>query len=67
MNIETAGAGAGGGLLGALLAWLGVSKRLDKLEDGTVWRETCRATHKSVDDSLARIETKLDKLTERIK
>lgn len=69
MDYGAAGAGAGGGLFASIVAWLGVNKRLDrqdrdieKLEEGTMWRTTCAATHKGVDDSLLRIEKKLDQL-----
>jgi len=47
----------------AILTLLGINKRLDKqdkdiesIEKGTVWRNTCAATHKGVDDSLHNIK-----------
>lgn len=65
MDLQSAGAGAGGGFLTALLTWFGFNKRIDKLEDGTVWRTTCAATHKAVDDRLERMENKIDRLLEK--
>lgn len=53
--------------MSAVLAWLGIRQRLDrqdkdieKLHDETVWRETCAATHKGVDERLTRMESKMD-------
>ena len=79
MDIEAAGAGVGGGLFTAILAWLGFSKQQDKqdrdiekLQESVVWRNTCAATHKGVDESLTtvkesqkRLENKMDQLLER--
>lgn len=79
MDMQAAGAGAGGGLFTALIAWLGFNKQQDRqdkdiaeIKTGTVWRETCAATHKGVDESLTtvkesqkRLETKMDQLLER--
>lgn len=69
MDIEAAGAGAGGGLVSAVLAWFGIKQRLDRndkdiqrLQDGTVWRETCAAVHKGVDERLVRMEAKMDEI-----
>ena len=67
VDIESVGSGAGGGLLMAILTWLGIKQRLDrqdrdieKLQDSAVWRSTCVVTHKNVDERLARMETKMD-------
>jgi len=32
--LETVGSGAGGGFLGALLAWLGIKARMDSIDKG---------------------------------
>lgn len=82
MAIEDIGLGAGaGGLLGAILTFIGIKQRLDrqdkdieKINDGTVWRSTCHATHKAIFDDreinnqrLYRIETKIDQILEKSK
>lgn len=74
MDIESIGAGAGaGGLMSAVLTWLGVKQRfdrvdsdLDNLKDKVVWRETCRITHNAVNQRLDQIEKKIDRLLDRI-
>ena len=63
--LSLGGAGAGGGLLGGLLAWFGFSKRLDRLSDVVQYAKTCEATHKAVDQRLESIEDKLDELLRR--
>lgn len=70
MDLEQTGAGAGvGGVIGMILTLFGVKhkfaeldKKIERIEDRTVWRDTCMATHKSVDDGVKRIEKKLDDL-----
>lgn len=73
MDLETAGAGASGGLLSAILMFFGIKQRFDRnekdienIQKGTVWRNTCSATHKGVDDRLTRIETKLDIVVDKL-
>ena len=66
------GSGAGGGLLGVLLGWFGLrnkitetNARITRMEDKMVWRDTCIATHKSIDETMKRMEEKLDRLIEK--
>ena len=70
--IEVIGSGTGGGILGTILAYLGLKSKVDALEakvekqgDKTVWRDTCIATHKAINGRLERIEDKVDKLLNR--
>ena len=72
MDIESVGAGAGGGALSAILAWFGIKQRLDrqdkdieKIQEGTIWRSTCNATHEGLNDRMERMERKIDILVER--
>ena len=70
MSLNEIGVGAGaGGLLGAVLTWLGFKSRVDNLEnrlekygDKTVWRDTCIATHEAIKQRLDRMEQKLDEM-----
>lgn len=41
MDLETAGAGAGSGILFTILAAFGFKARLDRLEKVVVYRDTC--------------------------
>lgn len=41
MDLETAGAGAGSGILFTILAAFGFKQRLDRLEKTVVYRDTC--------------------------
>lgn len=73
MDIESVGAGAGGGFFTALLAWLGVKQRFDRidadikyLQDKTVWRDTCHVTNQALQQRLASMESKIDKLLEKL-
>ena len=61
----TGGAGAGGGLLGALLTFLGfksrldgVDKRIDNLNKTVTFKDTCDAKHEGINDRFD-IQTKL--------
>lgn len=68
-----AGAGAAGGIFGAFLHWLGVrdkfneiKEEINKLDEKMVWRPTCSATHKAVDENLAMINKKLDTIVNKL-
>ncbi len=70
---EIAGAGAGGGILGAVLTFFGIKQRIDRqdkviddMSAGTVWRPTCAATHEAVNHRLDSIERKIDLLIEKV-
>lgn len=72
MDMESVGVGAGGGFFATVLALFGVKQRFDRVEkdiesikDNNVWRGTCSATHKALDERLNRMENKLDQLIAR--
>ena len=50
MDYETLGGGASGGILGALLAFFGFNRRINKLEDGKQDKDVCDPIHKSIDE-----------------
>lgn len=66
MNIEDLVTGAGGGgLIGAILTWLGFKSRLDSIErsmEAYQSKNTCSVTHKAIDQRLDSIENKQDKI-----
>ena len=70
--LSLGGAGAGGGILGGLLTFLGirskindVDKRVDRLTDVVQFVSTCKATHEAIDKRLGRIEDGIDTLVKR--
>ena len=68
MNLETIGASAGSGIVGMVLGYFGISKRVDKIEgdlDKKIGKDTCEVCQKNHDDRLDRIEGKIDRLLER--
>jgi hypothetical protein len=71
-DITGAGAGIGGGIVGAVLTLLGFKSRLDsqdkaidEIRKTVQWKDTCIATHKPMDETLKRVELKLDRLLVR--
>lgn len=65
MNLESAGAGAGGGFIIAILSYLGFKQRIDKLEidlDKKVATNFCSVNTTSLEKRLDRIEVKIDTL-----
>ena len=62
MSLEQAGYGGIGGLIVALGAIFGWSRRLNKLEDNKQDKTVCEANHKIVD----KISNDLDYIKERI-
>ncbi len=72
MDIEDVGKGGAGGILGALMAWLGfksqinnIEKKVDRLCNEVQYKDTCEATHKPIERQLAKIDSKLDRLLEK--
>lgn len=72
MNIEDIGLGAGGGLLGTLLTYLGfkqridaTDKRIEALEKDTVYKDTHAECSRAWHDALERVDSKLDILLTR--
>jgi hypothetical protein len=69
VNLESFGAGAGGSVIGIILGYFGISKRVDKLEaelDKKVSEETCERCMRDRDARLDRMENKIDKILERL-
>ena len=67
MDIESAGAGMGGGIVSAILLALGIKSRIDKLEKNVVYKDACLNCGKGNDnqfralrDGQSRIENKID-------
>ncbi len=72
MDIEDVGKGGAGGILGALMAWLGfksqinnIEKKVNRLCNEVRYKDTCDATHKPIERQLEKIDSKLDKLLEK--
>ncbi len=70
MDAQSAGYGAGGGVIAgfivALVSAFGFGKRLDKLESGVIWKDTCAVCKQAHETRLERIEDKLDKVLEKL-
>ena len=65
MDIETIGTGAGSGIIGALLAFLGLRTRLNRIEtelDDKVNEKTCSATYAGL-EKLMHTQMELQKET----
>jgi hypothetical protein len=68
MDLESISAGAGSGIVGIILGYFGISKRVDKIEselEKKLDKNTCAVCKDSHDDRLDRIENKIDRLLER--
>lgn len=66
---ETIGTGAGGGLLGTFLAWLGFrdkinkqDEKISKLSESVVYKDTCNKCIGGTNERLDRIEKKVEKI-----
>jgi len=69
MDLETIGAGAGSGILGIILGYFGISKRVDKLEkdmDKKVSKDVCDRCKEDQDNRLDRMENKIDRILEKL-
>lgn len=66
MDIESIGGGAGAGLFGAILGYLGFSRRLNKLEDDKQDKNVCNALHENINIILGEIKTSQIKTFEKI-
>ncbi len=67
LSVEGAGYGAGGGIIGILLGYLGFKQRLDRMQDeidGKVTNPTFIATIESIKDTHKSMDKKLDILIE---
>lgn len=70
MDIEGIGAGVGsGGVIGAVLTWLGFKSRIDNIEkrfedhqNRVVHNDTCNQIHKGVDQRFEGIDEKLNQI-----
>jgi hypothetical protein len=72
MDLSDAGFGAGGGILGAFLTFLGISKRMDSqdkrieaLEEQVIYKDTHAECSRAWHDALERVDNKLDILLSR--
>lgn len=76
MEIESAGLGAGSGILGVIFSWLVFRDKVNKIEktldDKVVYKDTCavcdngnKAHFDGIDRKLDKVDEKLDRLLER--
>ena len=70
--IENAGYGAGGGIIGVILSYLGFKQRMDRADKdianiyaSAVFQSTCDVCHGATNQRLDSIEKKIDILIER--
>jgi len=66
LDYEALGGGAGGGLIGSLMALFGFNRRLNRLECEMQNKIVCHALHESIDKRLESIQGSIDHLTKRI-
>jgi hypothetical protein len=69
MDLESIGASAGSGIIGIVLGYFGISKRMDKMEsdlDKKVAKEVCERCKEDQDKRLDRMENKIDLILEKI-
>jgi hypothetical protein len=69
MDLESIGASAGSGIVGIVLGYFGISKRMDKMEsdlDKKVAKEVCERCKEDQDKRLDRMENKIDLILEKI-
>jgi|GEM_PF-6561049 len=50
--LQTGGAGGAGALLGSFLTFIGFKRRIEQLEEGVVYKDTCEAKVKGMEDAL---------------
>jgi hypothetical protein len=81
MDAGNMGYGAGGGVLTAVLTWMGFKQRLDRLDrdiddlknDGAdlkkvvVFKDTCGVCHTSTVRAVDKLDAKLDLILEKLK
>ena len=66
MDIESLGAGAGTGFFGAILGYLGFSRRLNKLEDGKQDKTICNAYHENIKTTFGELKEGQTKIFDKI-
>ena len=66
MDIESLGAGAGTGFFGAILAYFGFSRRIDKLEDSKQDRKVCDVLHMNIAGNFKDLKEGQAKILDRI-
>ncbi len=69
MALEEIGVAGGSGLMGMILGYFGVSRRMDKFEsdlDKKVAKDVCERCKEDQDNRLNRMEDKLDKILEKL-
>jgi cytochrome c5 len=74
MDAGNMGYGAGGGLLAAVLTFVGFKQRLDRtdkdvadLKSSVVYKDTCGVCHAATQRAVDGIDKKLDVIIERLK
>jgi len=66
MDIESLGGGAGTGLIGAFLGYLGFSRRLNKLEDCKQDKSVCNVAHENIRNTFDDIKEDTRKIFDKI-
>jgi len=66
MDIESLGAGAGTGFFGAILGYLGFSRRLNKLEDVKQDKNVCTVLHENITCTLIDLKEGQNKIFDKI-
>jgi len=74
MDAGNMGYGAGGGLLSAILTWVGFKQRLDRadsdiseLKKAVVFKDTCGVCHTSTVSAYDKLDKKLDLILGKLK
>jgi hypothetical protein len=62
--VELLGTGAGGGLLGAIVAFFGLKSRMDRMEGSAVSRDTCAAVQREFTGRIGDLQRSLDSFRE---
>jgi hypothetical protein len=66
MDIESLGSGAGAGLIGAVLGVLGITRKVNKLENDKQDKSACIPMHKSIDEKFTIVIDGQKRLFERL-
>lgn len=69
MDLETLGGNAGGGLFGAVLAFLGIKQRLDKQDKAIESKQNadvCTVLHKGIDEKFTILVNGQEKIFNRL-
>ena len=67
--LQTGGAGLGGGMVGAIMAFFGLKTRINSVEktlDKVVFRDLCDERYKNLSEQLDKQDKKLDKQSDKL-